>query len=418
MTLLYIDPGTGSMLITIILGMVSVVYFFARKIIIRAKTLITGGRRGMEDEDHIDYLIFSDSKRYWSTFRPVCELFERDGIKASYWTCSEDDPALSESYEHVSCRYVGSVNRAASKLNFVDADIVLSTTPGLDVYQWKRSKNAKYYVHVFHALGDATFYRMFGLDYYDAVMMVAPYQRDQIRALEKAHHVPEKELFVAGLPYMDSLLERAKSLHSDNKNDGHLSILLASSWGANSILSRYGSALIMELAATGHDIIIRPHPQSYTSDREVLEGIRRDCAHLKNLTWDQSNDNFETLSRADIMISDFSGVIFDYALIFDRPVIYADTSFDPSVYDMVWVKGELWIFESLKKLGVKLLPEDVPRIGEVINEALHDEDLAKGREEVRKSGWSNIGNSAEFIERALIRKREELLSKRKAEVAE
>ena len=63
MIILYIDPGTGSMLITIILGMVSVVYFFARKIIIRAKTVLSGGRRGGRESDHIDYLIFSDSKR-------------------------------------------------------------------------------------------------------------------------------------------------------------------------------------------------------------------------------------------------------------------------------------------------------------------------------------------------------------------
>ncbi len=416
MIILYIDPGTGSMLITIILGMVSVVYFFARKIIIRAKTVLSGGRRGGRESDHIDYLIFSDSKRYWSTFKPVCDLFERDGIKAAYWTCSKDDPALEMNYEHVDCRFVGSVNKAASKLNFADADIVLSTTPGLDVYQWKRSKNVKFYVHVFHALGDATFYRMFGLDYYDAVMMVAPYQETQIRALEKCHHVPEKELRVAGLPYMDSLLERAQSLPPHNKNDGHLTVLLAPSWGENSILSRFGSALIMELAATGHDIIIRPHPQSYTSDAQILEKVKKDCEGLENIVWDSSNDNFETLSRADIMISDFSGVIFDYALIFDRPVIYADTSFDPSVYDMVWVEGDLWIFESLKKLGVRLEKDDLGRIGEVIDTAIHDEALAKGREEVKKSGWSNIGNSAEYIFDYLTGKHRKLVCGQKTEL--
>jgi hypothetical protein len=36
----------------------------------------------------------------------------------------------------------------------MNADICLSTTPGLDVYQWKRSANVKRYVHILHAAGD------------------------------------------------------------------------------------------------------------------------------------------------------------------------------------------------------------------------------------------------------------------------
>ena len=53
------------------------------------------------------------------------------------------------------------------------------------------------------------------------------------------------------------------------------------------------------------------------------------------VTWNRDNDNFEILKKADIMISDFSGVMFDFALVFDKPIIYADTSFDASVYDQV-----------------------------------------------------------------------------------
>jgi CDP-glycerol glycerophosphotransferase (TagB/SpsB family) len=58
------------------------------------------------------------------------------------------------------------------------------------------------------------------------------------------------------------------------------------------------------------------------------------------------------------MISDFSGVIFDYSLVFDRPVIYADTSFDKSPYDAAWLDEPLWTFRILPSLGIPLKKED------------------------------------------------------------
>ena len=38
----------------------------------------------------------------------------------------------------------------------MSASICLATTPGLGVYQWKRSKDVKYYVHICHMASDPT----------------------------------------------------------------------------------------------------------------------------------------------------------------------------------------------------------------------------------------------------------------------
>ena len=63
----------------------------------------------------------------------------------------------------------------------VKADVVLSSTPGVDVYQWKRSRNVKWYAHILHAANDVTAYRMFGIDYYDAIMTSGDFQAKQVR---------------------------------------------------------------------------------------------------------------------------------------------------------------------------------------------------------------------------------------------
>ena len=43
MFLLYIDPGTGSMLFSIIIGVVSTLVFFGRKLIMKLKFIYGGG---------------------------------------------------------------------------------------------------------------------------------------------------------------------------------------------------------------------------------------------------------------------------------------------------------------------------------------------------------------------------------------
>ena len=63
----------------------------------------------------------------------------------------------------------------------LSAGIVLMTTPGIQVYQLKRSKNVKHYSHIFHSCTDSTMYRLFGLDYFDSVLMTGDYQADDTK---------------------------------------------------------------------------------------------------------------------------------------------------------------------------------------------------------------------------------------------
>ena len=39
--------------------------------------------------------------RSWNVFKPICDEFEKRGIDLLYLTQSDDDPALSQKYNHV-----------------------------------------------------------------------------------------------------------------------------------------------------------------------------------------------------------------------------------------------------------------------------------------------------------------------------
>ena len=147
----YIDPGTGSMLFTILIGVLGAGIYALRNVWVKFRFVLSGGSHEKMNANKVPFVIFTDSKRYWNIFAPICEEFEKRKQKLVYMTASPDDPALQREFKYVKCEFIGEGNKAFAKLNLLNADIVLSSTPGLDVYQWKRSKNVAYYAHVLHA---------------------------------------------------------------------------------------------------------------------------------------------------------------------------------------------------------------------------------------------------------------------------
>ena len=406
---MYIDPGTGGMLFTILFGLLGGLFYFLGTFLVKIKYSVGGGRKGAGNEKRVPLVVFSDHKRYGNTFGPILDELEKRGIETRFLTMSEDDPLLSKEYKHISCEFIGKGNAAFSKLNLLNAEVVLSTTPGLDVLMWKRSRKVDYYVHIPHATSDITLYRMFGIDFYDALLLPGEYHIDQIRKLEELRELPAKETVVVGTPYMDVMRERLleaekasgteteteenRETEKPGKQDGKKTVLVAPSWGDSSILRKFGEEFIDALIKTGYDIVIRPHPQSYTAEKEFLEGLMAKYGEGSGVTWNKDNDNFDILRKADIMISDFSGVVFDFTLVFDKPVIYADTSFDASVYDQAWLDDELWTFKTLPKLGVRLSPDQFDHVKDVIDSCINDETYKAGREQARKETWFYIGES-------------------------
>lgn len=402
---LYIDPGTGSMLFTILIGVVGAAFYSIRMLVMKIRFKLSGGK--VEINSHrIPLVIFSDDKRYWNVFEPVCRELNKRGKSVIYMTASEDDPALNNPYEHIQAEFIGSENRAFAKLNFLNASIVLSTTPGLDVYQWKRSKDVQYYVHIPHAASEITMYRMFGIDHYDAILLSGEYQAQNIRTLENLRKLPQKELVKIGIPYMD---EMAARLQKEGPAPKHpRTVLLAPSWGKNALFGVYGGKIIDVLLKTGYHVIVRPHPQSFKSEKEMLDDLMAKYPESDQLEWNRDTDNFDVLRRSDVLVSDFSGVIFDFTLVYDKPVIYTNPNFDLSMYDAWWIKEPVWTVSALPRLGCELTDENMNHLKELIDTCLEDPRYEQGRRSVKKETWEHAGEGAQRTADYLLQKLEEL----------
>jgi hypothetical protein len=250
--------------------------------------------------------------------------------------------------------------------------------------------------------GELTTYRMFGVDFYDALLLSGQYQIDDCRALEKLRNEPEKECTIIGIPYLD---EKSKKLKGHVAENHERTVLVAPSWGGNSLLNRFGDKLIDQLIATGYHIIMRPHPQSFTSEKEMIERL---TATYPDLEWNRDTDNFGVLNRSDILISDFSGIIFDFSLVFDKPVICAYTDFDKDTYDAWWLETPIWTATAIPRIGPILREENIPEIKSMIDKALEDKSYTESRHEVRNETWLYRGEGATRAADYLMAKYKEL----------
>ena len=402
---LYIDPGTGSMLFTILIGVLGIAIYAFRSSWLKIKFLFSGGKTKSEDKKE-DFVFFTDSGRYYAIFKPLCDEMEKRKQSVLYLTASPDDPMLNESFEFIRTEYAGAGNKPYARMNFIRADVVFSSTPGLEVYQWKRSRDARFYVHAIHAANDAAIrYRMFGTDYFDAVLVSGDYQVRQIRELEKVRNLPPKEVIDAGLPHMDFLLSKKQQ----NPSPPHpTTILLAPSWGPSSIFNRYGEKIIESLIDTGYHLILRPHPQSKSSEVDLIASLQAKYPSSDQIEWNFDDDNFDALNKSDLLISDFSGVIFDFALVFEKPVIYTAWAFDKDPYDAGWLEEEPWTLSILPKIGMELNPDNFDHLREMIQTCMTDERFKAGREKARSETWTHIGKGVETFADYLIQKKEEL----------
>ena len=399
LSLLYIDPGTGSALFSILIGAAATAYFLGRALFIKLKVVFSSGKISKISNIENPYVIFNEGSQYSNVFKPVLDEFEARGINILYLSSDKNDPLLNEQYNFVKKEFIGEENKAFLRLNMLKANVVLMTTPGLDVYQIKRSKGVRHYAHVLHMPSDAVIYRLFGIDYFDSILLTGDYQANDIRTLEQKRCLNAKTLVTVGCTYLDVFAEKIKQIPKEENHP--FTVLVSPSWGQSAILSRFGERLLDPLVKTGFRIIIRPHPQSKKSEALILEKLEAKYKDSSNLHWDYERENIYSLAKSDIMISDFSGIIFDYIFLFDKSVLYVNQGFDLRPYDADDLGEDalenLWQFKVLKEIGIQLKEENFTSISSIIQNASDSAELQQAREKAKDTAWQYRGEAGKRV---------------------
>ena len=365
----YLDPGTGNVLVYLAISLVGTVLYFVKNIVYAIMGRAKGERRPEKQLHHERILMFSEGRSYYYTFKPVIDAFLRRGVPFSYITMDVEDPALTIENDLMNSRYIGTGSAAFARAAGRRADIMLSTTPNIGTpgFPMPRPRRVTNLAHICHGVGDIAMYQKGALDHYDAVLMVGDFMLPSIRKVEELRGLPPKECVSLGLPYLDELAAKAR------KKEGRSTppvVLVAPSWGNKGCLNICGPNFLLDLAKAGYDVILRPHPQSLKVETEMLDTIHEMLRDYPNVSFDTEMDATASMSRADVMISDKSCVRFDFAFLYEKPVITLDIPVrNPELYEVADL-GVIWEDTVAARLGEVVSPEDFNNIVPVVERAL------------------------------------------------
>jgi CDP-glycerol glycerophosphotransferase (TagB/SpsB family) len=212
----------------------------------------------------------------------------------------------------------------------LDTNIMVMTMPDLHNFQVKRSRHNVHYIYVQHSLVSLhMIYRHGAFDHYDTICAAGPHHVEEIRAIEAKYNLPRKNVVELGYFRLDSLIETAKNYQGTQPKEKKTrkTILIAPSWGPGGVIeSGLGKTLVEQLLNLGHEVILRPHPQTIKFSKAKIDEVR--SQHKDNLcfAFEGSVAGQESLHQSDIMVSDWSGAALEYAFALNKPVIYCDVS--------------------------------------------------------------------------------------------
>jgi CDP-glycerol glycerophosphotransferase (TagB/SpsB family) len=286
-------------------------------------------------------------------------------------------------------------------LGFVEADIMLATTPNISTpgYPLKRSPNVKELVHVFHAFAGIAHYRKGSLDNYDTVIMVGEHEAKPIRKLEEIRKSRQKKLIALGLPYIDTLYrkvrEQPEKLRDTASEEKELTnVLVGSSWGSKGLLTEYGVSFIKNIAEEGYLVIVRPHPHSNVFEEDFIRHCQDETKDYSNVTWDFEPDGSLSMHKSHILISDTSSIRFDYAFLYSKPVITLQIPRSKQDdFEVSCFEEPVWIEEAESRIGKVVNKETIENLPRIIKETISAFD-GKLLEKFRSETVSNFGSCA------------------------
>ena len=400
--LLYIDPASTSALLYILVALFATLIFALRGFFYRVRNLLLGkGFVNSKDFENIDIIFYSEGKQYWPVFLPVIRALENKGVPCAYLTSDENDPGLDYQSEHYHSKYIGNLTMTSVYLNRLKAKFVGMTTPQLDVMMLRRSKKVQHYGHIIHAPIDIFTYRKFAFDYYDSVFCSGPHQVEGIRKLEEKRGTDKKLLLETGLTYYDVMLDEVKNISLPEKE--RPVVLVAPTWKEYSLLNRFGTGFFDSLLKDNtYDVILRPHPQSYVSFPKLMDEIEEHLKDNPRVTIDRKQLGTESMAMSDLMISDLSGVFWDYAFLYSKPVLLLKTEFDTiEGFEGSELDHEMWEMRERGRLGREFDAHEKENISAIVHEVLEDPP-SRQLEELKRESVYNFGDAGEVAARQIL----------------
>lgn len=364
-------------------------------------------------------VFYSESSGFYKYFQGIIEyLLENTNIVIHYITSDPEDKIfeLATSNDRIRPYYIGE-KRLITLMMKMDADVVVMTMPDLENYHIKRSYIRKdiEYIYIPHGMDSLNLTMRTGsMDHYDSVFCVGKHQKEEIEKTEVAYQLPKKKLVEWGYSLLDEMrVDYAKMSH---QNSEVKKILIAPSWQPDNIVDSCLEQILDNLKGKGYQITVRPHPQHVRHRGEFMEQLKVKYEQDRDVEIQTDFSSNSTVFEADLMITDWSGIAYEYAYTTQKPVLFINTPMkvmNPEYQKIDTVPLNILLRE---EIGCSLNLDELGQISDKVQELLdHRDDYYEKIGNFVQEYVYNHGTSAEVGAKYIIEEVQKKIQERKEE---
>lgn len=371
-------------------------------------------------------VFYSERSGFYKYFENIIQYLLSHSNVVIYYVTSDPRDAIFEKAQaqpRIKPYYIGE-KRLITLMMKMDADVVVMTMTDLENFHIKRSYVRKdiEYVYVFHApLSYIMTLREGALDHYDTILCTGKGQVEELRKSEALYHLPEKRVVECGYSVIENMREHYLAHRESYAGQGGKKILVAPSWQEDNILDSCLEPMLKSLVREGWQVIVRPHPEylkRYTPRWNALRERYQEIPEDK-LYFQSDFSSHETVYSADVLISDWSGIVFEYAFSTSKPVLSIDTPMKVANPNYGAVVAEPLNLSLRGEIGARLPMERAGEAGAEVEWLLeHTTDYERRLGELRDEYLYNMGRSGEAGGRYILRQLKERGAKKKAPTQE
>ena len=331
-------------------------------------------------------VFYSEHEGYYPNFEGLLkELVENYHQPVCYVTSDRRDPILGSTNPSIKSFYIRKL--LALFIGFIKCRVFIMTMTDLNQFHIKRSINPVHFVYIFHSLVSTHMLYLAGaFDYYDSVLCTGRYQVKEIRRYEELHNLPAKKLVEAGYYRLERIYNNYRKYIDENQEAAtadKVTVLIAPSWGGKNIIESCGRRLVKILLENDCAVIVRPHPETIRRTPGIIADLIEGFGDNPDFYLEKSVATDDSLFRADVLISDLSGIVLEYAFGTERPVLFIDVP--PKIRNENYKELGMEPLELAirSEIGMILLPDKLDRVPEVMKNLR--ERTSDYRERIRRS---------------------------------
>ena len=317
-------------------------------------------------------VFYSESFQDWHHLKPLLNALLDDDIAVTYVTSDDKDPGLLKLSKKYRSIYIGKGFFRILFFQFLRAKLLILTMMDLNNFELKRSIHPVHYVYIFHSLTSTHMVDTEkSFDHYDTIFCAGPHQKKEIELREKNKDLKAKNLVPYGYPRIEKLIQ----LSSKPKNEKKV-ILLAPTWGEQSIINLMGMKICSIILNQGYSLILRPHHETIKRSPQLIDEIENKYSHLETFRLVREMGDSESLLQSDLLICDWSGTAIEYAFGLEKPIIFIDIP--PRVRNPNWreIQSEPLEMSIREKVGQVVCPSKLDELPSSISQLLNEDQLS------------------------------------------